>query len=134
MLTHAKVKALETPGRYGDGGGLYLNVAKGGSKSWVQRIAIDGRRRDVGLGGFPAVSLAKARERASQNRDAIADGRDPVAEKRTPKPAMPTFREAARACHEIHRPRWRNEKHAANGWRRSNATPCPSWGRCPLTA
>ena len=75
---------------------------------------LDGRRRDVGLGGFPAVSLAKARERASENRDAIADGRDPVAEKRTPKPAMPTFREAARACHEMNRPRWRNEKHAAN--------------------
>ena len=134
MLTHAKVKALETPGRHGDGGGLYLNVAKGGSKSWVQRIAIDGRRRDVGLGGFPAVSLAKARERASQNRDAIADGRDPVAEKRTPQPAMPTFREAARACHEIHRPRWRMRSTPQTGWLRSNATPCPSWGSCPLTA
>ena len=114
MLTHAKVKTLRVPGRYGDGGGLYLNVAKGGTKSWVQRVAIDGRRRDVGLGGFPAVSLAKARERASENRESIAEGRDPVAEKRTPKPTMPTFREAAHACHEINRPRWRNEKHAAN--------------------
>ena len=132
MLTHAKVKALKTPGRHGDGGGLYLNVAKGGSKSWVQRIAIDGRRRDVGLGGFPAVSLAKARERASQNRDAIADGRDPVAEKRTPKPAMPTFREAARACHEIHRPRWRNEKHAANWLATLERHAMPKLGQRPV--
>ena len=132
MLTHAKVKALKTPGRHGDGGGLYLNVAKGGSKSWVQRIAIDGRRRDVGLGGFPAVSLAKARERASQNRDAIADGRDPVAEKRTPKPAMPTFREAARACHEIHRPRWRNEKHAANWLATLERHAMPKLGQLPV--
>ena len=132
MLTHAKVKALKTPGRHGDGGGLYLNVAKGGSKSWVQRIAIDGRRRDVGLGGFPAVSLAKARERASQNQDAIADGRDPVAEKRTPKPAMPTFREAARACHEIHRPRWRNEKHAANWLATLERHAMPKLGQLPV--
>ena len=132
MLTHAKVKALETPGRYGDGGGLYLNVAKGGSKSWVQRIAIDGRRRDVGLGGFPTVSLAKARERASQNRDAIADGRDPVAEKRTPKPAVPTFREAARACHEMNRPRWRNEKHATSWLATLERHAMPKLGQLPV--
>ena len=132
MLTHAKVKALKTPGRYGDGGSLYLNVAKSGSKSWVQRIAIDGRRRDVGLGGFPGVSLAKARERASQNRDAIADGRDPVAEKRTPKPAMPTFREAARACHEMNRPRWRNEKHAANWLATLERHAMPKLGQLPV--
>ena len=97
-----------------DGGGLYLNVAQRREQIVGAAHRLDGRRRDVGLGGFPAVSLAKARERASENRDAIADGRDPVAEKRTPKPAMPTFREAARACHEMNRPRWRNEKHAAN--------------------
>ena len=132
MLTHAKVKALKTPGRHGDGGGLYLNVAKGGSKSWVQRIAIDGRRRDVGLGGFPAVSLAKARERAAQNRDAIADGRDPVAEKRTPKPAMPTFREAARACHEMNRPRWRNEKHATSWLATLERHAMPKLGQLPV--
>ena len=131
MLTHAKVKALKTPGRYGDGGGLYLNVAKSGSKSWVQRIAIDGRRRDVGLGGFPAVSLATARERASQNRDAIADGRDPVAEKRTPKPAMPTFR-VARARHAMTRPRWRNEKHAANWLATLERHAMPQLGQLPV--
>ena len=132
MLTHAKAKALKTPGRYGDGGGLYLNVAKSGSKSWVQRIAIDGRRRDVELGGFPGVSLAKARERASQNRDTIADGRDPVAEKRTPQPAMPTFREAARACHEMNRPRWRNEKHAANWLATLERHAMPKLGQLPV--
>ena len=64
MLTHTKAKALKEPGRYGDGGGLYLVVSKGGSKKWVQRIVVHERRRDIGLGGFPAISLAKARERA----------------------------------------------------------------------
>ena len=114
MLTVAKVKRVKEPGRYGDGSGLYLNVAKGGSKSWVQRIVVDGRRRDIGLGGFPAVSLAKARERALENRTAVAEGRDPLTEKRKPK--MPTFHDAARACYEANRPRWRSEKVAKN-WR-----------------
>ena len=74
----------------------------------------------------------KARERASQNRDAIADERDPVAEKRTPKPTMPTFREAARACHEIHRPRWRNEKHAANWLATLERHAMPKLGQLPV--
>ena len=132
MLTHARVKALKAPGRYGDGGGLYLNVAKGGSKSWVQRIATGGKRRDIGLGGFPAVSLAEARERATENRDAIAEGRDPVAEKRTPKPKLPTFREAARACHEMNSPRWRNAKHAANWLATLERHAMPKLGHLPV--
>ena len=82
QLTAANVRALSKPGRSGDGGGLYLEIAKGGSKSWIQRITIDGRRRDLGLGGYPAVSLTKARERAAGNRTAVADGRDPLAERR----------------------------------------------------
>ena len=109
-LTVAKVKSLQRPGRYGDGSGLYLNIAKRGSKSWVQRITIDGRRRDMGLGGYPDVSLAQARRRASDNRAAVADGRNPMAENR--RASTPTFREAARAVHAIKVPTWRNKKHA----------------------
>ncbi len=55
-LTAVKANNLSKPGRYGDGNGLYLNISKGGSKSWVQRLTIDGSRRDIGLGGYPAVS------------------------------------------------------------------------------
>ena len=50
-LTVAKIRALTKPGMYGDGGTLFLRVARGGSKSWIQRLAIDGKRRDIGLGG-----------------------------------------------------------------------------------
>ena len=115
-LTATRVKAITEPGRYGDGDGLYLNIAKGRSKSWVLRITIDGRRRDLGLGSCKTVSLAEARERAHQKRVAVAQGRDPVAEER--RGDVPTFAEAARAVHEANVPRWRNDKHAA-GWIRS---------------
>ena len=81
-LSAAKIKSLTKPGRHSDGDGLYLYIAAGGSKSWVQRITIDGRRRDLGLGSARLVSLARARNRAHDNRVAVADGRDPLAEKR----------------------------------------------------
>ena len=108
-LSATRAKALRDPGRYSDGNGLHLFISKKGGKSWVQRITIDGRRRDIGVGGYPAVSLAQARERAVENQEAIGNGKDPVAEKR--KPALPTFGEAARAVHEANKPRWRNGSH-----------------------
>lgn len=111
-LSVAMVRALTKPGRYGDGETLYLNVASGGSKSWVQRVVIEGKRRDIGLGGWPVVSLAKARQRAFAGRVAIADGRNPLAEKR--KTRVLTFREVAVKTYEANRPRWRSEKTAAN--------------------
>ena len=111
-LSATRVRALKEPGRYSDGGGLHLFISKAGRKSWVHRITIDGRRRDIGLGGFPSVSLAQARASAAANRATVAGGRDPLADRRSP--AMPTFKEAAHAVHEANRPRWRNSKHAAN--------------------
>ena len=111
-LTAGKVRGLTVPGRYGDGGTLHLVVSPRGTKSWVQRITIDGRRRDIGLGGWPVVSLAMARDRAFANRRAVADGRDPLARKRRPK--TPTFREASQRALEANRPRWRNAKTTDN--------------------
>ena len=112
-LSATRVKALNAPGRYSDGGGLHLYISKAGRKSWVLRITVDGRRRDIGLGGYPSVGLARAREKAVDSRAAVAEGRDPVAEKHAP--AVPTFKEAAHAVHEANKPRWRNPRHAA-GW------------------
>ena len=108
-LSATRARALRDPGRYSDGDGLHLFIHKNGRKSWVQRITVDGRRRDIGLGGYPTVSLAQARKRATDNREAISSGRDPVAEKH--RPAMPTFSEAAYAVHEANKPRWRNGRH-----------------------
>ena len=127
-LTSLAARALSKPGRHGDGDGLYLNVAPSGSKSWVQRIVIHGRRRDIGLGPYPAVSLARARAMAHDNRSAVAEGRDPVAEKREaretarrPAPAIPTFARAAACVIELRRPIWSNAKHAAQ-WESTLAT------------
>ena len=130
QLTAAKVKAVTEPGRYGDGAGLYLNVAPGGSKSWVQRIVINGRRRDIGLGGYPTVGLAEARNLATANRSVVAEGRDPVAEKR--RPAKPTFREAAHQVHQANLPRWRNPKHAAAWIRTLERFAFPAFGNMPV--
>ena len=110
-LTAVKVRSIDKPGRYGDGNGLYLNVAKGGSKSWVHRITIDGVRRDMGLGGYPAVNLAQARTKAADNRSAVAGGINPIVEKR--RATTPTFSEAALKVHALNLPTWRNGKHAA---------------------
>ena len=77
-LTVLSAKNLTKPGRHGDADGLYLNIAASGSKSWVQRIVVDGRRRDIGLGSYSAVSLAQARTLAAANRSTVADGRDPA--------------------------------------------------------
>ena len=109
-LTVLKIKSLSEPGRHADGQGLYLQVARGGSKSWINRIVINGKRREIGLGGFPAVSLSMAREKALENKRLVASGIDPAA--KTERRVVPTFEEAARECHKANAPRWRNGRHA----------------------
>ena len=92
-LTPRAVQALNTPGRFADGGGLYLLVSPSGSKSWMLRTLVMGTRRDIGLGGVTLVSLAEAREEARRLRKIARDGGDPLAERR--RRAVPTFGDAA---------------------------------------
>ncbi|WP_115733826.1 tyrosine-type recombinase/integrase [Aminobacter aminovorans] len=98
-------------GRHSDGGGLYLNVATGGSKSWLFMWARDGKRREMGMGAFPAVSLAKARAKAIEFRTVVADGRDPIIER--DKEAESTFGDAADKFLASMEKSWKNEKHRA---------------------
>ena len=114
-LSDLKVRNLKTPGRYPDGATLYLVVWPSGSKSWVQRLTIGGRRADLGLGGYPAMSLAQARRKAQDNRALAKSGGDPLAEKREEAvvAATPTFEALARQHITEHRHAWRNSKHAA---------------------
>lgn len=83
-LTAAKLNGTLAPGKYHDGGGtgLYLRVEANGSRFWVQRITINGKRREIGLGSPPLVSLATARRKAVANKQIAIDGGDPLAEKR----------------------------------------------------
>ena len=94
---------------------------------------VHGRRRDIGLGPYPAVSLARAREIAHDNRTAVSESRDPVAEKRMaratarkPAPSVPTFAEAASRVIELRRPTWSNPKHAAQ-WQSTLRTYAFPW-------
>lgn len=111
-LTALAVKNATEPGKYFDGNGLYLRVDKNGSKFWVQRIMIRGKRTEIGLGNATLTSLAEARPIAAENRKLARAGGDPLKTKREAE-AFLTFEEAARKVHEIHRPTWRNPKHAA---------------------
>ncbi len=113
-LTAAMVRSLSKPGRYGDGAGstLYLVVQRSGARSWVQRLVIDRKRHDIGLGGATLVTLKEARERAFANRKLARDGGDPLAAKR--RTQVPTFQEAAARTFEAIRARWRSAKTAGN--------------------
>ena len=111
-LTAAFVRGTRRPGRHGDGQGLYLQVDPSGARRWVQRLVIRGKRTDLGLGSAALVSLAEARERALANRKLAREGGDPLRARREAD-AVPSFADAARHVHELHRPSWRNPKHAA---------------------
>ena len=114
-LTAAEIKSVKREGIYRAGPTLYLRIAPGGSKSWVQRLTIDRKRHDIGLGGYPQVSLAQARKLALQNRELAWAGGDPLALKRKSK--LPTFEQAAEKAFEANRGRWRSEV-TAKHWER----------------
>ena len=126
MLLSARKVETAKPGRYVDGRGLMLLVKASGSRSWVLRYQIDGRRRDMGLGAWPEVTLAMARERALDARRQIAQHRDPLTEKTKIK--MLLFRDAAAALIEAKRSGWRNAKHAAQWVSTLERYACPALG------
>lgn len=130
-LTAVKGRALSKPGRYGDGQTLYLHVGPSGAKSWIQRLVIEGRRHDIGLGAFPVIGLAEARERAFANRVAVAHGGNPLAEKRRAK--VPTFAEAAERTIEKNRARWREGGKTEKIWRQVlSSRAFPAFGDRPV--
>lgn len=129
-LSAQKVKTIG-PGRHGDGRGLFLYVKPSGARSWVLRYQVTGRRRDLGLGAYPDVTLAMARERASEARRLIAEGQDPIAKKHQAKPK--TFKDAAYELIESKRPGWKNAKHAAQWPSTLEAYVFPKIGRLQIT-
>lgn len=122
----AKFVEKAKPGRHADGDGLYLLVKPSGAKSWVLRVQVDGRRRDIGLGSVELspllghsrvgndlpleqrsrLTLAESRELSSRLRNVAKAGRDPAAERRRDRSAPPSFKEAAVAAHAALAPGW----------------------------
>lgn len=109
-LSARRVETLKEPGFYGDGDGLYLSVKPSGSKSWILRTVVQGKRRDLGVGAANLVSLAEARDKAREWRKVAREGGDPIASRIA---ATLTFEEALRAYHKIVSQAFRSEKHAA---------------------
>jgi integrase len=120
-LTPLAVQRLKTPGMHFVGGvsGLALQVLPTGGRTWVLRVVIGGRRRDMGLGGYPDVTLAGARDAARDARAKIRSGIDPIEEARAKRSELKasrasalTFEDCAGRYIKAHTPGWRNEKHA----------------------
>jgi len=116
-LNVLKLTKLE-PGMHSDGGGLYLNVEESGSRSWILRCTIRGKRSWLGLGSLTVVSLADARVEAVNLRARARKGEDILAERRAQKQAekheasIPTFEAATIEVHNTLKPTFTNELHA----------------------
>ena len=120
------------PGRHADGNGLYLFVQPTGTRSWVQRLVVRGRRREIGLGAAALVPLAKAREQALANRMLARSGGDPLSDRRRVQ-GVPTFAEAAGRVLEQKRDGWRGRWHAQNWIRSMERYAFPRIGSRPVS-
>lgn len=123
------VKNLQGEGMHPVGGvaGLHLNINRNGARSWILRLTVAGKRREIGLGGFPDVPLAEARSKARQIRIDVQNGINPSSERTKARDRlraqleMPTFAQCAARYIEAKRPGWKNAKHAQQ-WENTLAT------------
>jgi integrase len=116
LLSARAVQTITKPGYHSDGGGLYLRVTATGTKSWIFRYQLAGKRRDMGLGRVSDVTLAEARGKAAEARQVIASGGDPlqpINESQPIVPTSPSFRDVAAELIRAKEPSWRNAKHGA---------------------
>ena len=140
-LTPLGVSKKQTPGYYGDGGGLWLQISKFKSKNWVFRYTLHGTRREMGLGPIHTVSLAEARQKAKECRLTLLDGKDPIEVRETTTLAealrrakMMTFDQCATAYIEAHRTSWKNVKHISQWENTIQAYASPVIGKLPVTS
>jgi integrase len=127
-LTALSIARAKAAGYLADGGGLYLQVTATGARSWIFRFQIDGRRREMGLGPFPDISLAVARNLAAEKRALAKAGKDPITERDAQKVRhrlkdgrTVTWDQAVDQFFADHEPTWHSPKHRAQ-WRSSLQT------------
>jgi integrase len=142
-LTARAVATITKPGLHADGGGLYLHVSAPGAKSWIFRWSREGKSRDMGLGtaGDDDVTLAEARELATDARRRVREGGDPIEDRRAKRNQKKleaaktiSFRECAEAYITAHRAGWRNPKHAAQWPATLSSYVFPVFGSLPVHA
>ncbi|WP_316862471.1 integrase arm-type DNA-binding domain-containing protein [uncultured Cohaesibacter sp.] len=116
-LSAVFVRSVKEPGKYHDksGTGLFLRDDKSGAKFWIQRITIHGKRRELGLGSFPIVTLAEARDKAFENKRSVYNGGDPLTDKQAKKGTI-TFSDAVDKYLAAKEKEFRNDKHKKQ-WR-----------------
>ena len=132
-LSHQRVLKLKAPGKYEDGGGLRLVVDQQLNKRWVLRLTIKGKRRELGLGSFPKVSLEVARNKAAELRSQAADGTDQrAAETKQKRARGVTFEEAFRTYFEVKQHTLSNAKHLKQWPSTMEAYVFPMIGKMPV--
>ena len=134
QLSPRKAQAISEPGTYTDGAGLTLRVHESGGKNWVLRLTYGGKRRQYGLGGFPAVSVKQARGKAAEMREAAYDGISPALylQQKRGVSDVPTFKEATEKVIELRTPTWTSQRYATK-WRESLENHAfPSIGRMQI--
>lgn len=141
-LTAIEVKRITKPGTHAVGGvpGLLLQVTKTGAKSWILRAWVGGKRREIGLGGFPGVTLAQAQEKARKKKEQIEQGIDPVEERRAARAALlaaqakrKTFDECVKSYLAIKLTEFKNAKHAAQWANTLETYASPVIGKLPIS-
>lgn len=140
-LSALQVRRLTDPGFYAVGGvaGLHLHVKETGARSWILRITVGGERPDVGLGGFPDVSVEQARQHAREMREQVSRGIDPRAARRDAANTLKadqakalTFDQAADQCHKTKASEFRSAKHADDWINSVRRHAIPVMGRLPI--
>lgn len=140
-LKATQVAALTEPGLHSVGGlpGLALQVTPSGARSWILRVKVAGRRRDMGLGGYPEVSLAQARMQARTAREVIRSGIDPIAQKRDERLALAlknskvlTFEQCASRYIDDNKAGWKNAKHTQQWTSTLTQYAYPVMGKLPV--
>lgn len=132
-FTTFRINAIKKPGKFADGNGLYLVVAPSGAKRWMLRTVVQGRRRDIGLGGLSLVSLAEAREKARSYRKTAREGGNPILERQRIQVAIaPTFEDLARTVHGQHKAGWKNPKHVEQWLTTLKMYAFPTLGALPV--
>ena len=138
-LSIKKIAKLTEPGRYGDGHGLYLQVASPTNRSWIFRYERDAKERMLGLGPLHTFTLEEARERARLIRQQLKAGQDPFERRKTEKARRAlevarnkTFKECVEACFNDHSPAWKSAAYRQDWLNTLERYAYPEFGELPV--